>query len=824
MWCRFQATSGLSARSLSPPMASLLQELRLSVRSLLREKVFTAVVVTTLALSIGATTSVFSVVYQVLWRPLPYPEASQLHRLFQTTTPGAGAGPHRDRARVALPVWNAWREGARSFSRIEGFQGGRQLLSGTEADDRLTVGRASAGLLPMLGVQPSLGRLWGTELEVPGRDREAVLSHSLWQRRYGANPSILGRSITLDDQVHTVVGILPADFQFEPEVEIWKPLALDPVTEQGSALRVFGRLHPGIPLEQARAELVQLALGAERVPGVDITGASVEPLHQLWVEQSRTQLQVVSAVAALLLLLGCANLANLLLARGSARMHEMSVRLALGASRVQLVRWVLVESGVRALLGGALGLLLALWGRDLMATLVPPQLMSGPGVEPFVLVIASVTSLATAVLVGILPALHASRAEGSGALAPLTRGTRATSMGIARSVLVIVQLSLAMVPLVGAGLMLRTVWRLQSVPLGFEPRGVTIAEVFLPLDKYSGDAAAAAVAQDLLTRIEAIPGVTAAGLTANLPFSGSVWRQTTGFHVVGAPAPTESPAQAGYVPATDGYFQALGIPLKEGRYPDARDTANSPRVLVVTEAFVRRHLPGRSALGVRLQLDVAEGAPGGTYEIIGVVGDVPMERLSVVPSGDVYVPLAQDLRRGLSIAVKSSLPSAQLMPLLYLRLRAADPNLRMLKVRPLETVVEDSYAQARVVSGLLGAFAVLAMVLAAVGLYGILAFWVAQRTRELGIRSALGATPHQLLRMVIGQGLRLATVGLAVGLQGAVLVARALSAMLYGISTYDPLIFIGAPAMLLVIALAAGWLPAASAMRVAPNEALKGDS
>ncbi|MFP2911190.1 ABC transporter permease [Pyxidicoccus sp. 3LFB2] len=804
-------------------MASLLPELRIAVRSLLREKFFTAVVVTTLALSIGATTSVFSVVYQVLWRPLPYPEASRLHRLFQTTTPGAGAGPHRDRARVVLPVWNAWREGARSFSVLEGFQGGRQLLSGTEVDDRLTVGRASAGLLPMLGVQPLLGRLWSAELEVPGRDREAVLSHSLWQRRYGADASILGRSLVLDDQVHTVVGVLPADFQFEPEVELWKPLALDPATEQGSALRVYGRLHPDIPPEQARAELVQLALGAARVPGVEITGASLEPLHQLWVEQSRTQLQVVSAVAALLLLLGCANLANLLLARGSTRMHEMSVRLALGASRAQLIRLVLVESAVRALLGGALGLLIALWGRDLLATLVPPQLRSGPGVEPFVLVIASVTSLATAVLVGLLPALHASRGEDRGALAPLTRGTRATSMGVTRSVLVVVQLALAMVPLVGAGLMLRTVWRLQSVPLGFEPRGVTVAELFLPLEKYAGEAAAAAVARDFLTRVEAIPGVTAAGLTVNLPFSGSVWRQTTGFHVVGAPEPTGASPQAGYVPVTDGYFQALAIPLKEGRYPDARDTATSPRVVVVTEAFVRRYLPGRSALGVRLQLDVGEGAPR-AHEVVGVVGDVPMERLSVEPSGDVYVPLAQDLRQGLSLAVKSTLPAGQLMPLLHQQLRAADPNLRMLKVRPLETVVEDSYAQVRVVGGLLGAFAVLAMVLAAVGLYGILAFWVAQRTRELGIRSALGATPARLLRMVVGQGLRLAAVGLAVGLLGAALVARALSAMLYGVSTYDPLIFIGAPAVLLVTALVASWLPAASAMRVAPNEALKGDA
>jgi putative ABC transport system permease protein len=800
-------------------MSSLLQELRLAVRSMFREKVFTAVVVTTLALSIGATTSVFSVVYQVLWRPLPYPEASQLYRLFQTTTPGAGAGPHRDRTRVTRPVWNAWREGAHGFSRIEGFQGGRQVLSGTEADDRLMVGRASAGLLPMLGVQPSMGRLWGAELEVPGRDGEAVLSHSLWQRLYGADPGVLGRSIVLDDRVHTIVGVLPASFQFEPEVEVWKPLALDPATEQGSALRVFGRLQPAVTPEQGRSELVQLAMSAERVPGVVITGMSLEPLHQLWVEQSQTQLRVVSAVAALLLLLGCANLANLLLARGSSRMHEMSVRLALGASRMQLARMVLVESGVRALFGGILGLLIALWGRDLLGTLVPPQLVSGPGVEPFVLVTASVVSVATAVLVGLLPALHVSR--GPGALAPMARGTRVTSMGFTRSVLVVVQLSLAMVPLVGAGLMLRTVWKLQNVPLGFEARDVTVAEVFLPLEKYAGEDAAASVARNLLAQLESIPGVQAVGLTGNLPFSGSVWRQTTGVHVMGETAPTEASAQAGYVPVTGGYFQALGIPLKEGRYPDARDTASSPRVVVVTEAFARRFLPGRSAVGARVELDVVDDGSRKVHEVVGVVGDVPMERLSTVPSGDVYVPLAQDLRHNLSVAVKSTLPAGQLMPLLHQRLRATDASLQMVKVRPLETVVEESYAQVRVVGGLLCAFAVLAMVLAAVGLYGILAFWVAQRTRELGIRSALGATPRRLLRMVIGQGLRLTGAGLAVGLVGAALMARALAAMLYGVSTYDPLIFLGAPAVLLLTALAASWLPAASAMRVAPNEALK---
>ncbi|RKH56744.1 FtsX-like permease family protein [Corallococcus aberystwythensis] len=685
----------------------------------------------------------------------------------------------------------------------------------------MAVGRGSAGLMPLLGIRPALGRLWGPEGEVPGRDREVVLTHSLWQRLYGADPSVLGQSLLLDDVSHVIVGVLPESFHFELEVEVWKPLALDALRDRGNLLRVVGRLRPGVSVEQARAELLPLTLNAESIPGEPRVGVSVEPLHAYSVEQSRTQLQVVTGVAVLLLLLGCANLTNLLLARGSARMHELAVRIALGATRLQLVRQVFVESAVRAAFGGGGGLLLALWGRGLLQTFVPPQFMSGPGVAPFVPGLTVAVSLVTAVLVGLLPALHASRGDARAVLAPVTRGVRgATSLGWTRSALVVVQLSLALVPLVGSGLMLRTLWKLQAVPLGFEPRQVTVAEVFFPMETFPDEARAAAVAQALTARLEALSGVDAAGFTGALPFSGEVWRETAGFHVAGAPPPSGTPPRAGYVAASAGAFRAMGIALKQGRLMEAGDTAGHPPVVVVSETFARRYLPGRDPVGARLQLH-GDGAP---REVIGVVGDVPMERISVAPSGDLYVPLGQDMRKSLNLAVKSSLPTPQLLALLRQEVRAADPNLRLLNVRPLDSVVEASADRVRVMGGLLTAFALLGVVLASVGLYGLLAFWVMQRTRELGIRSALGATPRGLLRLVMFQGLRLAGLGLTVGLVGAGLLAHALSAMLYGITPRDPVIFVGAPVLLFLTALAASWFPAVAATRVSPAEALRQDT
>lgn len=798
-----------------------LLEVRRALRSMAREKLFTAVVVATLALTIGATTAVFSVVYPVLWQPLPYPEAEQLVRLFQATTPGAGAGPHKDRTRVSAPVWRAWREGTRSFSDIEGVRVEKQLLGGAGLEGRLSVGRGSAGLMSMLGVRPALGRFWEPEEEVPGRDHAVVLTHALWRRLYGADPAALGQHLLLDDVPHVIVGVLPESFHFEPEVEAWKPLALEASRDRGNVLRVVGRLRPGVSMEQARAELLPRTLEAGAVPGEPRVGVLVEPLHAYLVEQSRSQLQVVTGVAVLLLLLGCANLTNLLLARGSARMHELAVRIALGATRWQLVRQVFVESGVRALFGGVGGLLLALWGQGLLQTFVPASLESGPGLEPFMLGLTASVSLVTAVLVGLLPALHASRGEARAALAPMTRAGRgATSLGWTRSALVVAQLALALVPLVGSGLMLRTLWKLQAVPLGFEPRRVTVAEVFFPVEKFPDEAQAALVARALTARLEALAGVDAAGLTGALPLTGEVWRENVGFQVAGAPPPSGTPPRAGYVPASAGAFRAMGIPLKRGRLMGDGDTAGRPPVVVVSEAFARRHLPGRDPVGARLQLD-RDAAP---REVIGVVGDVPMERVSVAPTGDLYVPLGQDLRKSLHLAVRSSLPAPRLLALLREEVRAADPNLRLLDVRPLDRVVEASSERVRVIGGLLTAFALLGAVLASVGLYGLLAFWVTQRTRELGIRSALGATPRGLLRLVMAQGLRLTGLGLAVGLACAGLLARALSAMLFGVTPLDPVIFVGAPALLLLTALAASGLPARAATRVSPAEALRQDA
>ncbi|MBN8232052.1 ABC transporter permease [Corallococcus macrosporus] len=802
-------------------MSQLLQDVRLSLRRMRREPVFTGVVVATLALAIGATTAVFSLVYQVLLKPLPYPEPQELLRLYQST-------PQRERGGVAYSYLQAWRERSDAFQGIEGVTAVDYTLTGPGAAQRVRAGLATPGLLPLLGVRPERGQAFGPESQVPGRDRGVLLSHAFWWRHFAGRADVVGQTVTLDGTPHVVQGVLPASFRFWPGVELWMPLA--PATAAPGQVpeelyvRGVGRLRPGVPLERARAELEERSRawaatvgGGEAVPGVRLV-----PLHEQVVETSREQLWLLAGVMVLVLCVACANVANLLLARASAREREVAVRAALGADRGRLVRQFLVESAVLAVLGGAVGLLLALWGMDLLRVFVPGEVVSPEEIrlEPHVLAIAAGLSLTTSILFGLVPALRASRAEAKGALGGLRGGRGATGPVRARAVLVVAQVALALVPLVGAGLMLRTLHALHSVAPGFEPHGVSAMDLSFPREAYGeDDTRRRLVSAELLARVRALPSVQSAGLASTLP----LWNRN-GFSAVLLPGETEREADArepvNFRAVSDGYFATLRIPLKEGRDVRASDGAGSAPVMVVNEAFVKRFLPKGPSLGQRARLTL-DGEP--FREVVGVVGDVHHASLAEEPRAEVYLPMDQFEGLHMVIAVRATRSAQALVPALREQLRAVDPGLPLMQVRDLEDVVSESLGRTQVMGGLLTAMAVLALTLAGVGLYGVLAYTVSQRTRELGIRMALGATDRQVLWLVVGQGLRLAAVGVGVGLVGAAVLARGLAGMLYGVGTLDALTFGGVPLLLGVVALVASWLPARRALRVTPAIALRAD-
>lgn len=793
-------------------MSQFLQDVRLSLRRMRRELGFTLVIVATLALAIGATTSVFSVVYQVLLRPLPYTEPEQLVRLFQSS-------PQMERMGVTLRTLQSWREHTRSFQALEGLSIRDFTLTGDGPAERLRSARATVNLLPMLGVTPVLGQGFSAEMEVAGRDQVLLLSHALWQRRFGGRPDVVGRTLLLSGQVYTVLGVLPADFRLAPGVDLWTPLALDLAGGERPDtvyLRALGRLRPGVPEERARKELEGVAALPGEAPGVRLL-----PLHAQLVEDTREPLWLLAGVVALVLLVACANVANLLLARASAREREVSVRAALGAGRAQLMRQFLVESVLLALAGGAAGLLLALWGLDALRVLVPAEVLPPESVrlQPHVLAIAAALSLLTSVLFGLVPALKAARADARGALGGLRGGRGATGQGRARAALVVAQVALALMPLVGAGLMLRTLHSLHQVQLGFEPRGVAVADVFVPAEKYRDDTARRAVLASVLERVRGLPGVESAGLASTVPLWGR--KGMTSVLLPGEPdAAAETRELSIFRTASDGYFATLRMPLKEGRGIEATDGPGSAPVLVVNETFARRYFPGRGAVGQRVKLTM----DGESFrEIVGVVGDVHHDSVDEEPASEVYLPLGQFEALYMLVTVRTSGDTAALAPMLRETLRSVDPDLPLVQVRSMVDLVDASLGRAQVLGTLLSVLAVLGLVLAGLGLYGVLAYSVSQRTRELGIRIALGATDGQLVWLVVGQGVRLAGVGVALGLVGAVVLARSLSGLLYGVRELDAFTFGVVPLLLGAVALLASWLPARRALRVPPNEALRAD-
>jgi putative ABC transport system permease protein len=815
-------------------MDALLQDLKFGLRSLAKSPGFTAVAVLAVALGIGANSAIFSVVNAVLLRPLPFPEADGLVSVWQNNSV---RGWHKD---VVTPAdFVDWRRDARSFESMATYFGhGFNLRAGQEAE-RVRGADVSLDFFRVLRSMPAAGRDFQPQDEGGSAGgRVAILGQALWRRRFGADRGIVGRSITLNSETFTVVGVAPAGFEFPEKSEVWTlaknvvpsnafvPPSVDIKGVRGMHyLYCIARLKAGAARAQAQAEMDAIAARQERqYPESNAnTGVEIIPLQESMVGDVRPALLVFLGAVGLVLLIACANVANMSLARAAARRREIAVRTALGATRARLVRQCLTESVLLAIVGGGAGLLLALWGTDLLVALAPDVLPGTPSirVDARVLGFTLVLSVLTGVLFGLLPALQASSADPQDAL---REGGRTSSAGprvrILRRSLVVCEMALALVLLAGAGLLVKSFVRLQKVDPGFSADRVLTLNLWMPDARYAEDKAQMRFYDEVLRRIEALPAVAAAAVTSDLPLGGS--DSVLGFAIEGRPEdrPSEGP-ESGFHQVSPDYFRALGIPLLRGRALDPRDTQQSPGVVVVSETLAKRYWPGEDPLGRRISFGTNDKGERYWLTVVGVAADVRQRALHTEPRAESYVTYRQWPSRYASLVVKGGLESSGLQASLRREVQAVDPDIPLYDVKTMREVLDGSLASRRFNTALLLLFAALAVLLAAVGLYGVMAYMVTLRTHEIGVRMALGARRGDVLRLMVGQGMVLTIAGVVLGLAGALALTRVLSTLLVGVAVNDPWTFGFVALLLSAVALMACYLPARRAARVDPMIALR---
>ncbi len=797
-------------------LETLGQDLRYAARQLRSNPGFTLAAIVTLALGIGATTAIFTVVRSVLLRPLPYPDAGRIMRVYQVSA-------QQNDMPFSPPNYVDLRNQSRSFSHLGAAAGATVILTGGEPE-RLDAVYASEPFLAALGVRPRHGRLLEAADEVSGAPPVALLSHGLWQRRFGSDPGIVGRALTINDTLRTVVGILPPGVEHPLAGDVWLPLQFEPdeMNQRFSMyLDVVARLAPGVRAQQAQAELDTLAryiepLLPEKMPGF---GVRATPLHEATVGEVRSTLLLLLGAVGFVWLIACANVANLMLSRAVGREREWAVRAALGAGRARLAAQLLTEGVLLALLGGAAGLLVGRWCVTGLLAMRPSNLprLQEVALDPAVFAFAALISIAAGLLFGLTPALRVARPAAGEAL---KSGAQTSGLPHARmrGALVVLQLSLSLVLLAGAGLMLRTLWKLHSTPPGFDARNVLVADIFLPPGKYSTDPQRAAFLDKALNELRALPGVESAGATTNLPLSGT--GMDYGLLIEGRPNPEgDDIRSANFRPVSAEYLSLMRIPLRAGRSIEGRDIAGAPEVVVINEAMARRFWPGDNPIGQRIR--IARGREPAWREIIGVVGDIRHEGLHLAPRAEMYVPFAQQPMRFLRLAVRTAGDPRALAGALRQAVWAVDPDQPVSRVRTMEDVVAASISETRFYGSLLGAFAALALGLAAVGIYGVMSYAVASRTREIGIRLALGAQRGGIFRLVMARGARLAAFGIALGTGGALAATSGLEKLLYGVTPTDAATLASVAVLLAFVALLACWLPARRAMCVDPAIALR---
>jgi len=801
-------------------------DVRYALRTLRRAPGFAAVVVTILALGIGANTAVFSVVDAVLLRPLPLAGADRIVCVWE------------ENLRLGWPQLTPapanfvdWRVRNHVFTDMAALQGMIYAITGDGTPEEVEGNPVTANLFPLLGVSPILGRHFAPEEDRPGARKVALISYGLWQRRFGGAASALGRDVRLDGVPHRIVGVMPRGFAFPERSDVWVPIGFTSrqlAMRDNHYLRVFARLKPGVTLVRARRDMARVAADlAREYPATNTDlGAVVIGLQEQMVGDTRLGLWALFGGVGCLLLLACANVSGLLLVRNISRSREMAVRVALGAGKWQLTRQAIAESLVLAIPGAAAGCLLALWSIRFLARLIPPELTgwSQPDLDVRLAAFTGTAALVSALMAGVIPALATSRVDPA---RPLQQGGRAAIGGqtLARRALVVGQLALTAVLSVGAGLLVQTLWKLAHVELGFRPEGVLTARTSLPassVSPYREFAQRGQFYQQVLERVRTMPGVVSAGYTTFLPLTNG--GGTSFFSIEGAPPPPPGHNNdANHRVVTQDYLQTMGFRLRVGRFFEASDGPTSMPVAIINEAMVRRYWPGQDPLGGRIRLG---GSDAPWITIVGVVDSVRQDRLELEGRPEMYFPSTQPFASYGWTAPRDLAVRVQGDPLRYAAavrqaVWAVDPHQPISDIRPMQQLVNNELAFRDTQVRLLGAFAALALLLASVGLYGLLACDVAQRRRDIGVRLAVGATPGEALALVLRQGLMLALAGIGIGVALAFGAARLLSSLLYGVSSTDPAAFLVAAALLFVSALAASLIPARRAARIDPMEALR---
>lgn len=801
---------------------TFLHDLRYGARLLLRSPGFTAIAAAALAIGIGANTAIFSIVNTLLIQPLPYHEPERLAVVWEHNLP-------RDRRNNVVGPANFlhWREMNQTFEDLAALSFTFTYTVLGEGDpEEVPAKVVTAAFFPVLGVQPALGRTFSADEDKPG-SHVVVISDRFWKRRYGADPGILQRTVNIQGTPYAVLGVMPESFSFlDRTVDLWTPVGFTQAsrTPRGRSLTVVGRMKPGVAVAQAQQDMTRVhAELVRKFPGFN-TGwtASVVPLRDELTGAFRPALMILLGAVALVLLIACANVANLLLARATARQRELAVRAALGAGRGRIVRQLMAESLLLAVLGGLAGLLLAWWGvgllRAVVATRLPIQRLELVAIDGWVLAFTIGVSILSGLFFGLVPAMSASGAELTGAL---KQGGRAGSAGIGnrtRGAFVIAEVAMALMLLVGAGLLIRSFSQLVGVDPGFDAARTATMSVGLPGARYDNPKRVEFFRR-LFEQIDRLPGVESSGGTSFLPLAGL--GAATGYTVVGHPAPPlgEEPVADVRVVA-NAYFRTMNIPLIKGRLFNEQDPNDLKNRVVVNEALARRHWPDEDPVGKKIRISWGETIED---EIIGVVGDVRNASLDAAARSTTYWPYARFPYGTMTLAVRTGSDPATLGPAVTSIVRGLDSQLAVNKIRTMGDVVSDSVAERRVTMLMLGIFAAAALLLAAVGIYGVIAYSVTQRTQEIGIRMALGARPRQVLRMVVGQAMALAAIGITVGAALSLALSRLMEGLLFGVRPADPVTFAAVAAMLAGVAATASYVPGRRATRVDPVIALRSE-